>query len=116
MFVTREQMARAQRWREGVGRRWASLSEREREVLELLAEGQSTQQIAVALSIEKSTVDTHVGNVLTKLGVASRAQAVTWVWKHGVFEEMDTCGELPSNLAKSPDKNGDFPDDKPPEM
>jgi len=67
--------------------RWASLTEREREVLTLVVSGHSTRQIAEALTIETCTVETHVGNILAKLNVASRAEAVAWVWQHGVVEE-----------------------------
>ena len=84
MILTGEQLARARRWREEVGARWESLTEREREVLALVVSGQSTRQIAEALTIETCTVETHIGNILAKLNVASRAEAVAWMWKHGV--------------------------------
>jgi len=34
------------------------------------------------------TVETHIGNILSKLGVASRAQAVVWVWQNGMVAEL----------------------------
>jgi LuxR family maltose regulon positive regulatory protein len=52
------------------------LTEREQEVLRLLAEGASNQQIANALVIQLSTVKKHVSSLLSKLGVESRTQAV----------------------------------------
>jgi LuxR family maltose regulon positive regulatory protein len=52
------------------------LTEREQEVLRLLAAGASNQQIAAALVIQLSTVKKHVGNLLAKLGAQSRTQAV----------------------------------------
>ncbi len=64
----------------------AALSAREREVLLLLAEGCSNTQIAERLAIGESTVKTHVGNVLGKLGLADRTQAAIWAWKHRLLE------------------------------
>jgi DNA-binding CsgD family transcriptional regulator len=72
-----------------MGRRWERLTEREREVLRLVVKGKSTQQIAEALVISECTVRTHIGNVLGKLGVDSRAEAVAWVWRSGIADKMD---------------------------
>jgi DNA-binding NarL/FixJ family response regulator len=52
-----------------------ALTERETEVLRLLAQGQSNKQIAHGLHITEKTVKTHVSNILSKLGVQSRTQA-----------------------------------------
>ena len=54
------------------------LTDRETEVLRLLAEGMSNKEIAASLSIRDNTVKTHVGNVFTKLGVQSRTQAALY--------------------------------------
>ena len=61
-----------------------SLSQREREVLALMAEGMSNQLIAERLGISDKTVKTHVSNVLSKLGVADRTQAAVYAWKSGL--------------------------------
>jgi NarL family two-component system response regulator LiaR len=53
------------------------LTERERAVLALMVEGLNNTQIAAKLTVSPSTVKSHVSNVLTKLGVASRTEAVT---------------------------------------
>jgi NarL family two-component system response regulator LiaR len=53
------------------------LTEREREVLALMVEGLSNSQIAVKLGVSSSTIKSHVSNVLSKLGVASRTEAVS---------------------------------------
>jgi DNA-binding NarL/FixJ family response regulator len=53
----------------------AALTRREREVLALLADGQSNRQIAGTLRVSEKTVKTHVSSVLAKLGVADRTQA-----------------------------------------
>ncbi len=53
------------------------LTERERAVLALMVEGLNNTQIAAKLTISPSTVKSHVSNILSKLGVASRTEAVT---------------------------------------
>jgi NarL family two-component system response regulator LiaR len=53
------------------------LTEREREVLSLMVEGLNNTQIAGRLTVSPSTIKSHVSNVLSKLGVASRTEAVT---------------------------------------
>lgn len=61
-----------------------ALSEREREVLVLMADGLSNQLIATRLAIAEKTVKTHVSNILGKLGVADRTQAAVFAWKSGL--------------------------------
>lgn len=53
------------------------LTEREREVLALMVDGLNNTQIAGRLSVSPSTIKSHVSNILSKLGVASRTEAVT---------------------------------------
>ena len=53
------------------------LTEREREVLSLMIEGLNNTQIAGRLNVSPSTIKSHVSNILSKLGVASRTEAVT---------------------------------------
>ncbi|SDI98457.1 regulatory protein, luxR family [Actinokineospora alba] len=59
------------------------LTAREREVLALLAVGAPNRTIADKLVLSERTVETHVSNVLGKLGVANRAQAATWAVENG---------------------------------
>ena len=61
-----------------------TLSQREHEVLGLLAEGLSNLLIAERLGIGEKTVKTHVSNILAKLGVDDRTQAAVYAWKSGL--------------------------------
>ncbi|ADG06102.1 response regulator [Kyrpidia tusciae] len=63
------------------------LTDREREVLLLLAEGYSNQEVADALHIGVKTVKFHVTNILDKLQVEDRTQAVIYAYKHGLVKE-----------------------------
>ncbi|MFF4468819.1 response regulator [Streptomyces sp. NPDC001599] len=63
--------------------RAGSLTEREREVLGLIADGRSNREIARALVLSEKTVKTHVSNILMKLDLADRTQAALWAVRHG---------------------------------
>lgn len=63
---------------------WQELTEREREVLQALATGQSNQEIAMTLGIAVKTVKTHVGNVFVKLDVQDRTQAAIYAIRKGL--------------------------------
>lgn len=62
------------------------LTERESEVLRLLARGQSNREIAQALSVAEGTVKNHVSSILSKLGVRDRTRAVLQAIKSGALE------------------------------
>ena len=62
------------------------LTEREREVLALLAQGLNTHDIAKSLSISSATVRNHVQNILNKLQVHSRLEAVAYAFEHGLID------------------------------
>jgi DNA-binding NarL/FixJ family response regulator len=63
----------------------AGLSEREREVLRLVADGLPTKQIALSLSISERTVKFHVNSIFHKLGAENRAQAVALAAQRGLL-------------------------------
>ena len=63
---------------------FTELSERELEVLKLIAAGESNENIAAQLVISEKTVKSHVSNILSKLHVADRTQAAVYAWREGV--------------------------------
>jgi DNA-binding NarL/FixJ family response regulator len=65
---------------------YADLTERELEVLRLMAAGNSNREIGAELFITEGTVKAHVNNILSKLGVSDRTQAVTTALKRGLIQ------------------------------
>jgi len=63
------------------------LSEREMEILDLLALGQTTQQIASGLFLSENTIKTHVRHILEKLGAANRTEAVSKAMQLGILRQ-----------------------------
>jgi two-component system, NarL family, response regulator LiaR len=63
---------------------YATLSEREREVLRLIAEGLHNAEIAERLVISERTVKSHINNILGKLHLADRTQAAIFAWREGI--------------------------------
>jgi DNA-binding NarL/FixJ family response regulator len=80
-LVDRLWQARARRSEHGL---LASLTRREREILAALADGATTSELAEELGISPATVQTHVKNVLCKLGVHSKVEAVGAAWRAGL--------------------------------
>jgi HD-GYP domain-containing protein (c-di-GMP phosphodiesterase class II) len=69
----------------------AGLTEREAQVVGLLARGLQTKQVARALGISAKTADRHIQNAYAKIGVSTRAAAAVFAMQHG----LATWGELP---------------------
>lgn len=66
--------------------RYDSLSEREREVFQLVAEGRSTKEVAEMLSVSPTTVETHRAHILQKLDIHNTAELVRYAVRRGVIE------------------------------
>ncbi len=62
------------------------LTDREWEVMRCIMDGQTTEQMAETLGVQRSTARTHVQNLLTKLGVHSRLQAAALMAAHGTVD------------------------------
>ena len=73
-----------------------SLSTREIEIIELVAEGLTNQEIADRLTISKRTVDNHVSNVFTKTGSKNRVALLNWAMDNGrICRDGFNCCALP---------------------
>jgi DNA-binding NarL/FixJ family response regulator len=66
------------------------LSEREREVLQLMAGGATNHEIAAGLYVAEATVKTHIGSIFGKLAVRDRAAAIVFAYDHGVVTPGST--------------------------
>lgn len=69
----------------GIIDRYESLSEREREVFQLIAEGKANKEIAVLLTVSPSTVETHRAHIMEKLDLHSAAEIVLYAVRKGVI-------------------------------
>jgi two-component system response regulator NreC len=69
----------------GITDRYDALSEREREVLQLVAEGRSSREIATLLAISPATVETHRAHIHQKLGLRSAAEVVRYAARRGII-------------------------------
>jgi len=71
----------------------ASLSDREVQIIELVAAGLTNQEIAQQLEISKRTVDNHISNILTKTATLNRVALVRWAlqWGKVCLNEVNCC-------------------------
>ena len=79
------------------------LSDRELQVLELVASGLTNQDIAENLDISKRTVDNHISNILTKTDTDNRVSLVRWAlqWGKVCLDQVNCCALLPRILPVS---------------
>jgi NarL family two-component system response regulator LiaR len=84
--ISQEMMRAALRVAETPAAPHYHLSERERGVLQLIARGLSNRQIAGELTLSESTIKFHISNILSKLSVATRAEAVALAMQHKLVE------------------------------
>lgn len=82
IYFNDEQITRALNWKQEVKRRWDGLTSRERELLQYLASGKDNRAIALSLNITTKTVEFHITNILRKLNMSSRDEAIVWLLEH----------------------------------
>jgi DNA-binding CsgD family transcriptional regulator len=73
------------------------ITPREREVLELVADGHSTTEIARALWITEDTVRTHIKRMMVRLGARTRAHAVAIAFREGLWDDTSRNGRKESD-------------------
>ena len=79
----------------------ADLSERELEIIELVATGLTNQEIASQLTISKRTVDNHVSNIFAKTGAKNRVALINWAMDNGkICRDGFNCCTLPTTPAQ----------------
>jgi DNA-binding NarL/FixJ family response regulator len=84
----------------------SALSERELQVLELVASGLTNQDISEQLEISKRTVDNHISNILTKTETDNRVALVRWALQWGkVCLDQVNCCTLPPYNDQNSDQN-----------
>ena len=80
-----------------------SLSVRELEIIGLVADGLTNQEIAERLTISKRTVDNHVSNMFTKTGSKNRVALLNWGMDHGkICRDGFNCCSLPDESSSDP--------------
>lgn len=80
-----------------------ALSEREIEIIELVAQGLTNQEIAGALTISKRTVDNHVSNIFTKTGAKNRVALLNWAMDQGkICRDGFNCCSIDAGKAQIP--------------
>jgi DNA-binding NarL/FixJ family response regulator len=77
---------------EGAAQELDALTPREREVLVAVAQGRTNSEIATAFFLSESTVKTHVGRLLQKLGARDRVQLVIFAYEHGLLTRERSSG------------------------
>jgi two-component system nitrate/nitrite response regulator NarL len=81
-LLTEAQIERVRQWEENNSGKLKKLTEREREILSWMSSGLKNADISMELGITHHTTEFHITNILKKLGVTTRQQAIVWVSKN----------------------------------
>ena len=85
----------------------SDLSEREIEIIDLVARGLTNQEIAASLTISKRTVDNHVSNIFTKTGAKNRVALLNWAMDNGkICRDGFNCCSLPEKPTRGAQARG----------
>jgi DNA-binding NarL/FixJ family response regulator len=109
LVLTRDQLSRINHWREEVSKRLERLTGRERSVLWLLLQGLGNAAIGRQLGLAAKTVEGHVTQILHKLDIASRQEAIVWVYRH---LPVDLHGDSRQTQGNPCEKSRGFTDDR----
>src|SRR6476469_9339926 len=82
----------------------SQISEREREILRLVATGATNQQIAYQLNISINTVKVHLRNIFGKIGVTSRTEATVFAVRNGLVQLSEAAVTPTATVAVLPDE------------
>ena len=83
------------------------ISEREIEIIELVAQGLTNQEIAATLTISTRTVDNHVSNIFTKTGAKNRVALLNWAMDHGkICRDGFNCCSIEAAPGARPQASG----------
>jgi non-specific serine/threonine protein kinase len=85
--LPREEVSHPQTPRQAAKQAFGGLTERERQVAALIAQGASNHEIAEALVVSERTVESHVTNILSKLGFTARTQIAAWAVEKGLVRQ-----------------------------
>ena len=83
------------------GQRKDVLTPRERQVVQLLAEGKSTKEVAVLLDLSVKTAETHRSNIMGKLGLHSISEVVLYAVRNNIVQAINTIAPVDPGLASS---------------
>jgi DNA-binding NarL/FixJ family response regulator len=87
-----------------IDQRFDRLTRRELQILQLLADGKAPDEIAAELGVSRNTLRTHIQNILMKLGVHSKLDAIVAAIRHGRVTTEDVSHvEMPPELRAAPD-------------
>ena len=87
-----------------IDQRFDRLTRRELQILQLLADGKAPDEIAAELGVSRNTLRTHIQNILMKLGVHSKLDAIVAAIRHGRVTTEDVSHvEMPPKLRAAPD-------------
>ena len=84
-WVSRQIAAQMMTWTQTEETGAALLTRREHQVLELVVQGKTNQEIGLALGVSDKTVEKHLDSIFTKLHVSSRVEAAVWAVREGLF-------------------------------
>lgn len=93
----------------------AQISDREREILQLVASGATNQQIAQELSISVNTVKVHLRNIFSKIGVVSRTEATLYAVRNGLIQIHEDATSSDVEEPPAEDDLADQGEDLPPQ-